>query len=71
MKHHRPLPLVLDVEPAGSGYYHGYDVYLNGLHVGFRPYDGSDTDDVETEVVAALTRLLRTELGWKEQEHDD
>lgn len=71
MKHRRPLALVLDVEPAGSGYYHGYDVFLNGQLVGFRPYDGSDTEDVETEVVTALAQLVRAQLGWKEQEHDD
>ena len=55
--------LVVSVEPAPEGYYHGYNVSLNGVPLWFRPYDGSAEVEVAYEVTQALCEVLRAHTG--------
>lgn len=53
--------------------YDGHWVCVNGLPAYWRPYDGSDTNDVEKEALRALGALLRVATGHPEtppQEHE-
>lgn len=64
-------PVALVVEVTGRGYA-PLRVTLNGRLIGFRPYDGKDHEEVEEEVLDALSGLLRERLGYSEtQEEDD
>jgi hypothetical protein len=65
---HHPLTLQLEVESLGP--YGGFDVFLSGIPLGRRKYDGSDGDDVAEEVARELAGLLRERLGWPDEAHE-
>lgn len=58
----RPLALAVSVQE--EGFLAGHNVFVNGVQVAHRPYDGSDAESVEREVVEALGTLLRQATGW-------
>lgn len=61
--------LVLSV--STDNYYQGHEISINGVHVAHRPYDGSDADEVITEVAETFGALLRKATGWQEQREED
>jgi hypothetical protein len=65
----RPVALVVSIEP--NGFYRGWNVHINGLKVAHKPYDGSDAEDVEREVVEAFGGLLRQTTGWAVADADE
>lgn len=65
----RPAALVVTVDT--TDYYRGFDVSINGVQVVHRPYDGSDAEEVEREVIEALRAILRRETGWAQEASDD
>lgn len=56
--------LVLTVEPADFTSYDGYYVKLNNQSIYYRPYDGSNSDEVLAEAVSVLGDLIRMQLGF-------
>lgn len=63
--------MTVSVELAPGGYYQGYNVFLNGQPLWFRPYDGSDTEEVVAEVTEALCEVLRAHTGRGLPKDDD
>lgn len=61
--------IFLTVEQAG--WYNGYNVKIGGQQAYYRPYDGSDWDDVVDEACKALGELLREKLGHPAEEPED
>jgi hypothetical protein len=52
----RPIPLLLEVEPAG--FYRGWNVNLNGVPIWHKPYDGSRAEEAADEFLAVLGALM-------------
>lgn len=48
--------------------FQGHLVKVNGATAYFRPYDGSDHDDVAQQACTALGRLIGKELGYTQAE---
>lgn len=55
--------LTLSAEPEDEPF--GHSVYLGNALVGFRPYTGSNEEEVVAEVTETLALMLREQLGWK------
>lgn len=52
---------VITVE--GQGFYRGHVVKVNGKDAYYRPYDGSDFEEVAEEFAETLGRLVGEKLG--------
>lgn len=49
---------------TGVGFSRGHTVFLNGQRAYYRPYDGSDHEQVANEAYATLGELIRERLGF-------
>jgi hypothetical protein len=60
---------IFEVKATGDGWneYAGDNVLIDGVQAYYRPYDGSDTQDVIKEAAGALGTLLREKLGYFEE----
>jgi hypothetical protein len=56
---------VVTVAAESESHYSGHFVYLGGALIGFRPYSGSNNEEVVAEVTESLALLLRERLDWK------
>lgn len=65
----RVTGLVVTID--SENYYRGHQVYLNGVQVAHRPYDGSDPIEVERDVIVAFGSLLRQVTGWTEENEEE
>ena len=67
----RPIPLMLEIEPAGHG--QGWNVKVNGVPMYHQPYDGSDAEQAAVRFLEVLGDLVRVESGYPEidEEGDD
>lgn len=64
-------PLLIEIEHQhypGNG---GHIVSLNNEQVAWRPWDGSDEYEVESEIVSVLGALLREKLGLDQTAPED
>lgn len=60
MTYRRVVPL--DVTITSENEYSGHEIFIHGVQVGYRSYDGSDSSDVVSEVAVAAGALLLEQL---------
>ena len=61
----RPAVTVVTISADSESEYDGHLVYLGASLIGYRPYDGSDVEEVAAEVTEQLALMLRERFGWK------
>lgn len=61
----RPSVTMVTLAALSEDEYSGHFVYLGNALIGFRPYDGSNDEEVIAEVTEMLARMLRERFDWK------
>lgn len=51
--------------------WHGSEVRIGGVLIGYRPYDGSDVDEILAQVNQTLADMLHERLGWPRENPDE